>query len=141
MLYRNFFHLKKIYSIALIIAFVAVILQPVIPFVQYYYAIQDDSVSIQDNCDCACQTDEPAKMASNGDAYLKALIKRVCNDKKKETPKVPVINLPVFVRTLYVHRQQIYELSENNYNKISDFIIQPPTSSYIEELLHPPQFS
>jgi len=134
--------LKKIYSIALIIAFMAVILQPVIPFVQYYYAMQQKTLNIQpEDCSCSCEQDEPAKMASNGDAYLKALLKRVCNDKKKEAPKIPVVNISVFVKTLYVHRQQIYELSETNFDKISDFIIQPPTSSYVADLLQPPQLS
>jgi len=134
--------MKKIYSIALIIAFMAVILQPVIPFVQYYYVMQQEEPAIQSNdCDCSCEQAEPAKMASNGDAYLKALIKRVCEDKKKETPQIPSVNIPVFVQTLYSHRLQVYELPEENYDKISNFIIQPPVSSYIEELLHPPQFS
>jgi len=120
----------------------AVILQPVIPFVQYYYAMQQKTLNIQpEDCSCSCEQDEPAKMASNGDAYLKALLKRVCNDKKKEAPKIPVVNISVFVKTLYVHRQQIYELSETNFDKISDFIIQPPTSSYVADLLQPPQLS
>ena len=120
----------------------AVILQPVVPFVQYYYALQEKSVILQpDDCSCSCEQDEPAKMASNGDAYLKALLKRVCEDKKKEAPQVPVVHIPVFVKTLYVHRQQVFELSERNYDKISDFIILPPLSSFDEELFRPPQFS
>ena len=134
--------MKKIYSIALIIAFVAVILQPVIPFVQYYYVMQQEEPVIQQNdCACSCEQEEPAKMASNGDAYLKALIKRVCNDKKKKTPQIPVVNIPVFVKTLYRHHAKVYEIPEKNYHKISNFIIQPPLSSYIEELLQPPQLS
>ena len=118
----------------------AVILQQVIPFVQYYFAVQQESVQIQsEDCACSCEQNEPAKMASNGDAYLKALIKRVCKDKKKESPQVPVVNIPVFVKILYNHRPQVYKLPENDYHKISDFIIQPPTSSYVAELFQPPQ--
>jgi len=129
----------------LIIAFLAVILQPVIPFVQYYYALQQQTKSIVTTGDCACSCEQeeakPAKMASNGDAYLKALLKRVCNEKKKESPRMPVVNIPVFVKTLYVHYPKIYQISAKNYNKISDFIILPPLSSYSPELFRPPQFS
>jgi len=136
------FQLKKIYSIVLIMAFFAVIIQPVIPFVQYYYALQEKSFSLQpEDCSCACEQEQTAKMASNGDAYLKALLKRVCNDKKKENPQIPVVNIPVFVKTLYSNRVPVYTCPGDNYNEISDFIILPPLSSYNQELFRPPQLS
>ena len=106
-----------------------------------YYSNQTQTVSVvQDNdCDCACHADEMTKMANNGDAYLKALIKRVCDDKEKEQKKIPAITLSVFVIHLNGHYQKVYACPEQNFNKISDFIIQPHPSSHIKELFRPPR--
>jgi len=127
------------YAILLIFAFVTALLQPVVPFVQFYMADQNEIAEISNNCDCACYKKETAKMESNGDAYLKALIKRVCKDQKDKSPKVPVVTISVFVKTLYSTDVPVYNCPKKNYNQISDFIIQPPLSSYLEELLKPPQ--
>ena len=132
--------MKKIYSIALIIAFMAVILQPVVPFVQYYYALQQEQTYNQpEDCSCSCEQEETAKMASNGDAYLKALLKRVCKDQKKNKPRTTLVFAPVFVKTLYTNRVPVYSCPDNNFNEISNFIILPPLNSYNEELFRPPQ--
>ena len=130
---------QKIFSILLLIAFVSAILQPLIPFVQYYSEVQQESVVPINKCDCACQANETAQMANNGDAYLKALIKRVCKDQKKEQEKIPAITLSVFVIHLNRHYHKVFKCPEQNFHKISDFIIQPHPSSHIEELFRPPQ--
>ncbi|GEM_PF-5363763 len=131
---------NRFLGILLLISFWAVMIKPFVPFIQYYVSTQENIVKISDQCDCDCP-EETAKMASNGDAYLKALLKRVCDDDKKETPKIPVINIPVFVKTLIGDYNVVYKLPENNYHKISDFIIQPDINSFIEELLRPPTLS
>jgi len=133
---------NKLLGILLIFVFSAVILQPLVPFVQYYLVQQSNKMVqiVPDDCDCSCQSDE-AKMASNGDAYLKALIKRVCNDQKKQTPKLQVLNISVFVVKLFENIPPVYTCPENNFTKISDFIIQPPLSSYNQKLFRPPQFA
>ena len=128
----------KLIAISLIISFGAVLLQPVVPFVQYYFAQQAYKTQVNQQCDCQCEETHTAKMASNGDAFLRALIKRVCNDKKKQAPKLPVVNSVVFVKTLFTEYSRIYIIPENNYNQISDFLIQPELSSYIDTLLRPP---
>ena len=131
---------QKFTGIVILIVFAVAILQPAIPFVLYYmHQSQQASVALNDDCDCSCQANETAKMASNGDAYLKALIKRVCKDKEKESKKIPAITLSVFVIHLNGHYQKVYACPEQNFNKISDFIIQPHPSSHTEELYRPPQ--
>ena len=116
-------------------------LQPAVPFVQYYLSDKIEMNAVPEQCDCACENQEAAKMESNGDAYLKALIKRVCKDQKKSGPKLPVVVISVFVKTLYTNYTPVYHCPEKNYNQISDFIIQPPLSSYQEELLRPPRIA
>ena len=134
---------NKILGILLIFIFSAVILQPLVPFVRYYLTEKSQPAVqiISNDCDCSCSNEEEAKMASNGDAYLKALIKRVCNDQKKQAPKLPVFSFSVFVPKLYENIPPVYVCPEKNYDKISNFIIQPPLSSFIQELFRPPQIS
>ncbi len=132
---------NKIYSISLIIAFVAVILQPAFPFVQYYFADQQVITKADNQCDCECYEQDNAKMESNGDAYLRALLKRVCKDQKKKSPQIPTVTISVFVKTLYTNRVPVYSCPVQNFNKISDFIILPPLSSYQQELFRPPQIA
>jgi hypothetical protein len=132
---------NKIYSILLIIAFVAVILQPAIPFVQYYFAANQQNIAQTDTqCNCECNDQETAKMPSNGDAFLRALLKRVCKDQKKKSPQIPTVTISTFVKTLYTNRVPVYTCPDHNFNKISDFIILPPVSSYHQELFRPPQY-
>jgi len=134
---------NKILGILLIFIFSAVILQPVVPFIQYYLVEKEQTVdlNIEKDCSCSCESGilKETKMPSNGDAYLKALIKRVCNDQKKQAPKVPVISISVFVTKLFDNIPPVYVCPEKNYNKISNFIIQPSLSSYTQELFRPPQ--
>ena len=134
---------QRLTGILLLFAFAVALLQPVVPFVQYYYAQEGtDVVYLQDDdCGCSCQAEQTTKMANNGDAYLKALIKRVCKDKEKEQEKLPVVNISIFVKTLYTPNIPVYTCPEQNYTEISDFIIQAPTSSHIEELFRPPRLS
>ena len=126
----------KFFSILLLFSFVAIILQPAMPFVQYYFgAIENTS-----NDDCCCsQEAEPAKMANNGDAYLKALIKRTCPEKKKEEPKSAHVSNIVFIKTLISETSVVYQLPEDNFNTISDFIIQASLSTYLNDILRPPK--
>jgi len=129
---------NKLIIISLIISFVAVLLQPVVPFVQYYFAQQNYTAQSNKQCDCQCEQPQTAKMESNGDAFLKALLKRVCNDKKKQAPKLPIVNTVVFVKTLFSEYSRLYTIPENNFNQISDFVIQPKLNSFIDTLLRPP---
>lgn len=134
---------NKLMSILLLIVFWAVILHPLLPFAHYYLNLNKErveSVVNKNHCD-SLQDKEIAKMASNGDAYLRALIKRVCDKQKTKVPKLPAFNFSVFVITLYNEKSYTYEFSERNFSKISTFIVQPSLSSYIQELLKPPQLS
>ncbi len=134
---------QRFIGILLLFAFAVALLQPIVPFVQYYYAQSDaDMVYLQDtDCGCSCHAEQTTKMANNGDAYLKALIKRVCTDKKKEQEKLPVVSISLFIKTLTGNYIKMYQCPEQNYTEISDFIIQAPTSSHIEELFRPPRLS
>ncbi len=130
---------NKIHTILLIIAFVTAMLQPAVPFVQYYFSTQTQTTELESHCACECYEDQSPTNPPVADAYLKALLKRVCKDQKKQGPKLPVVSISVFVRTLYQNRVPVYECPTKNFEKISDFIIQPSTSSHIEELFRPPQ--
>ena len=130
---------NKLYVILLLIAFTTAILQPAVPFVQYYLH-QNVSV-VNDDCSCSCEVKHDSTHPPTGDAYLRALIKRTCNDKKQDSPKLPVVNISVFVKTLFSPKSPVYTCPEDNFTKISDFLILPPTSSYTEELFRPPQLS
>ena len=133
---------NKLYTILLLAAFFTAMLQPAIPFVRYYMSLHQEKIeSIDQTCSCACNNKHDTTHPPTGDAYLKALIKRACKDKKKDSPKLPVVNISVFVKTLYSPKSPVYTCPEQNYTKISDFIILPPTSSHIEELFRPPQLS
>ncbi len=134
---------NKIYTILLLMAFITAMLQPAVPFVQYYFSVQTQSVELtglEEQCACECYNEDTVKPPVQ-DAYLKALLKRVCKDQKKQVPKLPVVSISVFVKTLYQPNTPVYECPTQNFEKISDFIIQPPTSSHIEELFRPPQVS
>lgn len=134
---------RKVYTILLLVAFWTAILQPMIPFVQYYFFSHQEtetSIKLSDDCNCSC-FDEETYHKPTGDAYLKALLKRVCDDQKKESPKLPVVNISVFVQKLYDNHLPVFEFPEQNYNQISDFIILPPLSSHTEELFRPPRLS
>lgn len=128
---------NKLFSILLLISFVAIILQPAMPFVEYYFSPVEKSIAI--NEDCGCTIDEPAKMANNGDAYLKALIKRTCPGQKKDTPKTSNAPTIVFVKTLIRDYSVNYQLPSDNFTQISDFIIQPSLSTYLNDILRPPK--
>ncbi len=123
----------------MLIAFTTAIFQPAIPFVQYFL-YQKSQTNIQNtNCNCSCEQTHDTTHPPIANAYLKALLKRVCKDKKKDNPKLPVVSISVFVKTLFSPKSPVYTCPEQNYTKISDFIIQPPLSSYTEELFRPPQ--
>ena len=128
---------NKLFSILLLISFVVIILQPAIPFVQYYFNTIEDITTIDNDCDCS--DNKPAKMANNGDAYLKALIKRTCPDKKKDVPKTNNAPTIVFVKTLIRDYSVNYQLPVDNFTQISDFIIQPSLSTYLDDILRPPK--
>ena len=130
---------NKLYVILLLIAFTTAILQPAVPFVQYY--LHQTVAVADDDCACSCETKHDSTHPPTGDAYLKALIKRACKDKKKDSPKLPVVSISVFVKTLYSPKSPVYTCPEDNFTQISDFIIQPPLSSYTEELFRPPRLS
>ena len=132
---------NKFYTILLLMAFFTAIFQPAIPFVQYYIASHEQIETLDNVCSCSCNVAHDTTHPPTGDAYLKALLKRVCNDKKKNEPKLPVINISVFVITLFSPKSPVYTCPEQNYTQISVFIILPPTSSHIEELFRPPQLS
>lgn len=126
------------FSILLLISFVAIILQPAIPFVQYYLGTVEN-VNIENDCCCSKTDNEPTKMANNGDAYLKALIKRTCQNEKKDIPKTTNAPTIVFVKTLIRDYSVNYQLPTDNFNEISDFIIQPSLSTYLDDILRPPK--
>jgi len=132
----------RISNILLLLVFITAILQPAIPFVQYYISLGQETVIQDQACNCSCyhKTEDPTN-PDTGDAYLKALLKRVCNDKKKEAPKLPAVNISVFVKTLYSPNIPVYICPEQNYTEISDFIILPHTGSHIVELFRPPRLS
>ncbi len=130
---------NKLYVILLLIAFTTAILQPAVPFVQYFW--HQNVAVVDDDCNCNCETTHDPTHPPTGDAYLKALLKRTCTDKKKNEPKLSVVNISVFIKTLFSPKSQVYSCPEHNFNKISDFIILPPTSSHIEDLFRPPQLS
>ncbi len=132
---------NKLYSILLLVAFFTAIIQPVIPFVQYYMSLHENVETLDQACSCSCYDTHDTTHPPTGDAYLKALLKRACKDKKKDEPKLPVVNISVFVKTLFSPKSPVYTCPEQNYTEISDFIILPVTSSHIEELFRPPQFS
>jgi hypothetical protein len=126
------------------VSFWTAILQPIVPFVQYYYFSNQQTVStdiLLTDCDCSCNKESSTYHKPTGDAYLKALLKRVCYDQKKESPKLPVVNISVFIQKLYDNHFPVFEFPEQNYNQISDFIILPPLSSHSEELFRPPRLS
>ncbi len=132
----------RLTGIILLIAFTAVLLQPLRPFVEYYL-IQENTIQItslpDDLCCCETASHETAKMENNGDAYLKALVKRVCDQKEKEKPAVPIAQITVFVSELIGEDTPVYHCPEKNYNnKISTFIIQPDINSYVADIFHPP---
>ncbi len=126
-----------IYTILLLFAFVTAIFQPAIPFVQYYLYEQNTSEVLPSAC--TCQQNHDSTHPPIADAYLKALLKRVCENQKKSPPKVPVVNIPVFVQTLYTPSTPIYICPEDNYTQISDFIILQKSSLHVIELYRPPQ--
>lgn len=132
---------NKFYTIILLTAFFTAIIQPVIPFVQYYVSLHTEVETVDENCSCNCYNEHDSTHPPTGDAYLKALLKRACKDKKKDNPKLPVVNISAFVKTLYTFKSQVYTCPENNFNKISDFIILPSLSSYTNELFRPPQIA
>ena len=129
----------RFFNILLLVAFVAIILQPIFPFVQYYYGDKSKIVNIDNPCDCNCGEPKIAKMANNGDAYLRALIKLTCNDKKHKMPKTPTTNSVVFIKVLIRDYSVNYHFPDDNFNEISDFIIQPSLSTYLNEILRPPK--
>ena len=130
----------------MLFSFTVVLLQPVMPFVDYYITQHHNEQISQiekEYCGCGMEKSEKiAKIENNGDAYLRALIKRVCDQKEKEKPVVPLVQIPVFVRDLNSYQPQIFICPEQNYNhKISTFIIQPDINAYIADIFHPPALS
>jgi len=90
---------------------------------------------------CACKQNHDSTHPPIENAYLKALIKRACENQEKNTPKVPVVNIPIFVKTLYIPYTPIYICEGNNYKQISDFIILHKSRLRILGLYRPPQIS
>ncbi len=113
------------------------------PFVDYYITYQKKTTfDKKEKSFCACEKESNqtyAKVENNGDAYLKALIKRVCDQKEKEKPVVPLVQIPVFVQQLTTDPASIYKCPSINFpERISTFIIQPDITSYITDIFHPP---
>jgi len=134
---------RKFTSILLLFFFTVVLLHPLMPFVKYYLAQNNQTeISLVNNEYCGCienSSSSYAKVENNGEGYLKALIKRVCEQKKKEKPAIPLIQLPIFVRDLSSISSQIYICPKQNFNnKISTFIILPDINTYITDIFHPP---
>ena len=132
---------NKIYSILLLIAFITAIIQPAVPFMQYFFYEQSNQQDISQSFDCGCSIQNDSTRPIIENAYLKALLKRACKDQKKDNPKIPVVSISVFVQNIYQNKVPVYQCPEQNFQKISDFIIQPSTSSHIEELFRPPRLS
>jgi len=135
----------QITGLLLLLSFTVVLLQPVMPFVDYFlwqHNQKENTLIESINCGCNDSSTKIAKVENNGDAYLKALIKRVCDQKDKEKPAVPLAHIPVFVKELTTEFSHIYLCPEKNYNnKISTFIIQADITSYISDIFHPPTVS
>jgi hypothetical protein len=112
------------------------------PFVEYYFLQKkhtETAINEIELCGCNDNSLNIAKIENNGDAYLKALIKRVCDQKEKEEPAIPIAQIPVFIRDLNSDYTPVYLCPPKNYNnKISTFIIQPNIHSYIADIFHPP---
>jgi len=131
---------QKLTAIILFTAFVAILLQPMMPFVQYYISQNQQNITQNNNCDCQCeQNNEVAPMENNGSNYLKALIKRACEDQKKsKKPAIPVLQVSVYILNLTNDYPKVFTCPKENFNKISTFIIQPDLQSYITDIFHPP---
>ncbi len=131
---------NKFLSIILLFAFGSVVLQPLIPFVQYFLVKQNIISIDKDDCCCENQTKKSAAelMQNNGSNYLNALIKRTCKDQKKRKPAVPTGQTLVFVKKLFSEQAQAFTCPKKNFNKISTFIIQPDLKSFIADIFHPP---
>jgi len=126
--------LKKIYSILLIVTFIMVVNKPLIVMAVLYF---NHTETVDERCCCETEETETAKMPSNGDAYLKALLKRVCKDTKKDSPRVPSISLTVFVKDLIKEYFNVFYL-ENKNTEISDFVILKDPGKFPLSLLRPP---
>ena len=125
---------NKIYSILLIISFILVINKPLIVMGLIYI---DYTAKTENKCCCDTKETKIAKMRSNGDTYLKALLKRVCKDNKKNRPVIPGITITVFVKDLTKDYLRInYE--EKQYQKISRFLILHKSDQFPLPLFRPP---
>ncbi len=132
---------QKLISIVLLLAFGAILLEPAAPFVQYFIYQYKQNITQNDNCDCQCaqEDNEVAPMENNGNNYLKALIKRACEDQKKsKKPAIPVLQVSVYILNLTNDYPKVFTCPKENFNKISTFIIQPDLQSYITDIFHPP---
>jgi len=129
--------IKKIYSILLIITFITVINKPLLVMTVIYL---NETAEVTEKCCCENTEKQTAKMASNGDAYLKALLKRVCKDTKKNSPKIPSISITVFVKNLINEYYRAIYLQKND-TEISKFVLLKEHGEFIMSLLKPPSLS
>ncbi len=73
------------------------------------------------------------------DPYLNALLKRVCKQKKKEAPKVPVsLFQTLFVKNLVSHAVSYCLAEPVSSITISDFVPEISYDSFIPGLFRPP---
>ena len=126
--------LNKIYSILLIIVFITIVVRPLIVVGVYYYT---ENISATDKPCYEEDNQKFAKMRSNGDTYLKALLKRVCKDSRKDKSKLPSVTITVFIKDLIKdHSVQPYTTSK--YNEIPEFMILNHSQAFPLSLLRPP---
>lgn len=102
--------------------------------VVYYY---NQTKNIENTHCYKNEENEIAKMPSNGDAYLKALLKRVCKDNNKNKSKLPTISITVFVKDLIKDHFVNFYL-KNSDSQITNFILLNNSQSHPLSLFRPP---
>ena len=126
--------IKKLSAILILFVFGLIILSPVMPFVQTYVHHHYE----EENSLCQ-QYPHNDKEFKTGDPYLNALLKRVCENHKKQQPKAPVsFNQIVFIKTLYTPVSNPVVTEETSLTRISDFIPEKVYPDIILSIEHPP---
>ena len=127
--------IKKLSAILILFVFGLIILSPVMPFVQtyIYHHYEEEEEPL-----CQQYTTYNGEYQT-GDPYLNALLKRVCENHKKQQPKAPVsFNQIVFVKTLYTPVSNPVVSEETSLTRISDFIPEKVYPDIILSIEHPP---
>ncbi len=125
---------KRLIAILFLTVFMSVLMSPVAPFVYAYvyhhFIEKQPQIYIKANC---------REQKIHTDPYLEALLKRVCKQKKKEAPKVPVsLFQTLFVKNLISHTVSSYAVELCLSITISDFVPEVPYDAYIPGLFRPP---